>query len=205
MVFGVGITLFETGHPADRRDGSASQKAWYLRRGGICRMLVLVMGVAGSGKTLIGAMLAESLGYLFADADEFHPRANIEKMSRGIPLTDADREPWLRAIQERLCEWSAADISAVVTCSALKQKYRDMLGQDCDVTIVYLKGDFDLIHGRLQQRQGHFMRPEMLRSQFADLEEPASAIVVDVSGPPEKIVEEIRRKLVQSATVRENP
>ena len=167
-------------------------------------MVVLVMGVAGSGKTLIGAMLAESLGYLFADADEFHPRANIDKMSRGIPLTDADREPWLRAIQKQLCEWSAADISAVVTCSALKQKYRDMLSQDCDVKIVYLKGDFELIHGRLQKRQGHFMRPEMLRSQFADLEEPADAIVVDVSGSPENIVEEIRRKLAESSDVGEN-
>src|SRR5512144_105054 len=100
-------------------------------------MLVVVMGVAGSGKTLIGSMLAQSLGYLFADADEFHPRANIEKMSHGVPLTDADREPWLRAIQERLCEWGAADIGAVVTCSALKQKYRDMLSRDCDVKIVY--------------------------------------------------------------------
>ena len=133
-------------------------------------MLVVVMGVAGSGKTLIGSMLARSLGYLFADADEFHPRANIEKMSHGIPLTDTDREPWLRAIQKRLCEWGSADISAVVTCSALKQKYRDMLSRDCDVKIVYLKGEFDLIHGRIQQRQGHFMRPEMLQSQFADLE-----------------------------------
>lgn len=166
-------------------------------------MLVVVMGVAGSGKTLIGSMLARSLGYLFADADEFHPRANIEKMSHGIPLTDADREPWLRAIQKRLCEWGSADISAVVTCSALKQKYRDMLSRDCDVKIVYLKGEFDLIHGRIQQRQGHFMRPEMLQSQFADLEEPADAIVVDVSGPPEKIVEEIRRRL-QSSAVGEN-
>lgn len=166
-------------------------------------MLVVVMGVAGSGKTLIGSMLARSLGYLFADADEFHPRANIEKMSHGIPLTDTDREPWLRAIQKRLCEWGSADISAVVTCSALKQKYRDMLSRDCDVKIVYLKGEFDLIHGRIQQRQGHFMRPEMLQSQFADLEEPADAIVVDVSGPPEKIVEEIRRRL-QSSAVGEN-
>ena len=167
-------------------------------------MLLVVMGVAGSGKTLIGTMLAESLGYLFADADEFHPGSNIDKMRRGIPLTDADREPWLRAIQKQLCEWSAANVSAVVTCSALKQKYRDLLSRDCDVKIVYLKGEFDLIHDRLQQRQGHFMRPEMLRSQFADLEEPSDAIVVDVSGPPEKIVEEIRRKLVESSAVREN-
>jgi gluconokinase len=162
-------------------------------------MLVLVMGVAGSGKTLIGSMLAQALGSKFADADEFHPAANIDKMSRGIPLTDTDREPWLRAIRHALCDWSAAGEDAVVTCSALKQSYRDQLSRDCDVEIVYLKGEFDLIHSRLAQRAGHFMKPEMLASQFADLEEPADAMVVDVSKRPEEIVAEIVARLAESA------
>jgi gluconokinase len=166
-------------------------------------MLVLVMGVAGSGKTLIGSMLAHAMGSKFADADEFHPAVNIEKMSRGIPLTDADREPWLRAIRQALCNWSVAGEDAVVTCSALKQSYRDQLSRGCDVNIVYLKGQFELIHSRLAQRSGHFMKPEMLASQFADLEEPADAIVVDVSRPPEEIVAEIVARLGTSANSRD--
>jgi gluconokinase len=165
-------------------------------------MLVLVMGVAGSGKTLIGSMLAQALGSKFADADEFHPAANIEKMSRGIPLTDADREPWLRAIQQALCKWSAAGEDAVLTCSALKQSYRDQLSRDCDVQIVYLKGHFDLIHSRIAQRTGHFMKPEMLASQFADLEEPTDAIVVDVSLPPEEIVRQIVARLAAKSGIK---
>ena len=158
-------------------------------------MLILVMGVAGSGKTLIGTKLAESLNYVFADADSFHPATNIEKMSRGIALTDQDREPWLAEIRSALVKWQAAGQGAVVTCSALKQRYRQFLSQDCDLQIVYLKGDYDLIYGRLTARQGHFMRPEMLTSQFDDLEEPEDAIVVDISGSPDAIVATILSKL----------
>jgi gluconokinase len=162
-------------------------------------LLVLVMGVAGSGKTLIGSMLAQVLGCRFADADEFHPAANIEKMSRGVPLTDADREPWLRAIHQALCEWGASGQDAVVTCSALKQRYREQLTRDCDVKLVYLKGGFDVIYRRIATRTGHFMKPEMLASQFADLEEPADAIVVDVSASPAEIVSEILGQLAKSS------
>ncbi len=158
-------------------------------------MLVVLMGVAGSGKTLIGQMLAESLGWHFRDADSFHPAANIEKMSRGIPLTDADREPWLDAIRHALCAWHAAGQNAVVTCSALKQRYRDRLSRGCDINFVYLKGTFDLIHNRIAARQSHFMKPEMLASQFADLEEPTDAIVVDISATPEEVIRKIRGKL----------
>jgi len=164
-------------------------------------VLILLMGVAGSGKTLIGSMLAESLQCVFADADSFHPAANIDKMSRGIPLTDEDRAPWLDAIRKALCEWQAAGSSAVVTCSALKEQYRQTLTRDCDVNIVYLKGDYDLIHRRLASRQGHFMKPDMLASQFSDLEEPTNAIVVDVTGTPEQIVAAIRNRLSLSDTV----
>ncbi len=156
------------------------------------------MGVAGSGKTLIGGLLAESLGCVFADADSFHPAANVDKMSQGIPLTDEDREPWLSAIRRQLEAWSQAGQCAVVTCSALKQRYRDLLSSGLDLKIVYLKGTYDLIHGRLAARQGHFMRPEMLASQFADLEEPSDAIAIDISGPPEDIVAEIARRLAES-------
>ena len=156
-------------------------------------MVVLVMGVAGSGKTLIGSLLAERLGWRFADADSFHPSANIEKMSHGIPLTDADREPWLAAMRDAVAEWSAAGENAVLACSALKRKYRDTLRRGGEVRVVYLKGSHDLIKSRLAARQGHFMKPGMLDSQFADLEEPSEreAIVVDVDRPPEAVVEEI--------------
>ena len=153
------------------------------------------MGVAGSGKTSIGIKLAEALNYVFADADSFHPVANIEKMSRGIPLTDEDRGPWLEAIRNALWKWQAAGEGAVVTCSALKERYRKFLSQGCDLRIVYLKGSYDLIHNRLAARQGHFMRPEMLASQFADLEEPEGAIVVDISGTPDTIVGHILSQL----------
>ena len=159
-------------------------------------MLILVMGVSGSGKTIIGSKLAHALNFAFADADSFHPPENIKKMSLGIPLTDEDRRPWLEAIRKAFCDWQAAGKRAVVACSALKEQYRECLTQDCGVRIVYLKGDFDLIHGRLASRQGHFMKPEMLASQFADLEEPANAIVVDVSGTPDEIVAAIRDRLL---------
>lgn len=160
---------------------------------------MLVMGVAGSGKSLIGAALAKALGWRFADADGFHPAANIDKMSRGIPLTDADRQPWLDAMREAISKWAAKGESVVLACSALKLKYRDQLNAGQDVRIVYLKGDFDLIHRRLTTRPGHFMRPEMLASQFADLEEPEGAIIVDVSATPDAIVAEIKSKLNNSA------
>jgi gluconokinase len=162
-------------------------------------LLVLVMGVAGAGKTLIGSMLAQSLGWEFRDADSFHPPSNVEKMTRGIPLTDADREPWLKAIHDALARWAAEGRNAVVTSSALKQSYRDLLCAGCNVKLVYLRGDYDLIHSRLATRAGHFMKPEMLASQFADLEEPANAIVVDISRSPQEIVAEIRRKLGESS------
>jgi gluconokinase len=158
-------------------------------------MVLLIMGVAGSGKTVIGSMLAKSLNWKFGDADAFHPAANIEKMSRGVPLTDQDREPWLRAMRDAICGWINSGQNAVLAVSALKRQYRNQLTCGPETRIVYLKGSPDLIYSRLSQRQGHFMRPEMLASQFADLEEPADAIVVDISQTPEQIVAEIKRRL----------
>lgn len=157
--------------------------------------LVLVMGVAGSGKTLIGSMLAESLGWRFVDADAFHPAANLQKMSQGIQLTDTDREPWLATMQQKVSEWLTADEKVVLACSALKERYREQLARAGELKVVYLKGDFDLIYERLEKRRDHFMRPEMLASQFADLEEPQQAIMVDIRLTPQRIISELRRQL----------
>jgi gluconokinase len=149
------------------------------------------MGVAGAGKTLIGSMLAEHLKWEFADADDFHPPANIEKMSHGIPLTDADREPWLRSMRALIEAWAEAGQNGVLACSALKRRYRDELTRGVESKTVFLKGTPELIHSRLLLRRGHYMKAEMLASQFSDLEEPGDAIVVDVSTPPETVLAEI--------------
>jgi gluconokinase len=162
-------------------------------------MIVLVMGVAGSGKSLIGKMLSEALGCEFADADDFHSPANIDKMRRGIPLSDADRQPWLGALNREITQRLRSGNSLVLACSALKQIYRDQLAHGCDLKVVYLKGGSDVIYRRLAERKNHYMSKEMLASQFADLEEPADAIVVDVSSAPEKMVAEIRKKLSETA------
>jgi gluconokinase len=159
-------------------------------------MVIVLMGVAGSGKTTVGRALAAALGWGFRDADEFHPPANVEKMSRGLPLTDRDRAPWLAAIRAHIEEKLARGESAVVTCSALKEKYRAAIVADpAQVKLVFLAGDFALITERMRARLGHFMKPEMLRSQFADLEPPRDALTVDIAPPPEKIVAQIRQAL----------
>ena len=154
------------------------------------------MGVSGVGKTTVGEMLARDLGWPFYDADELHPTANVEKMRRGIALTDADRAPWLAAIRELIRELRRAGRSAVIACSALKQSYRDYLTeQRPDVRVVYLKGDFELIHRRLVRRTGHFMNPDLLASQFATLEEPEGVLPVHAARPPAEIVAEIEQGL----------
>ena len=150
------------------------------------------MGVAGSGKTTIGKLLAERLGWQFFDADDYHPAANVAKMAQGIPLQDADRWPWLRVLAGLVEGCLAEGRGAVLACSALKRAYRERLQVDAGrVRFVYLKGDHALLWQRLQQRQGHYMRAEMLRSQFAALEEPEDAWVVDAAQPEEEIVQDI--------------
>ena|SRR5947209_19904840 len=153
------------------------------------------MGVSGSGKTTVGAMLAGRLHWVYAEADDFHPRANIEKMAGGHPLTDADRKPWLAAIGAWIDQQIEAGQPGVVTCSALKRAYRDLLrGERPEVRVVYLRGDRDVIAGRLASRHGHFFHAEMLDSQFRDLEEPTpdeNVLIVPITGTPEEIVEEI--------------
>ena len=159
-------------------------------------MVIVLMGVAGSGKTTVGRVLAERLGWPFRDADEFHPPANVDKMSHGIPLTDHDREPWLAAIRRYIDETLARDGRAVVTCSALKEHYRQIIVPDpARVKLVYLAADYALIAERLRAREGHFMKAEMLSSQFADLEPPRDALAVSAAQSPDAIVTEIRNAL----------
>jgi 6-phosphogluconolactonase len=165
-------------------------------------MIVVVMGVAGSGKTTIGTMLADALHCAFLDADSLHPDSNIEAMEEGRPLTDADRAPWLAAIHARLLGAFRRGDSLVVACSALKKMYRQMLGHGIQTTWVYLKGDASLIRSRLDRRTNHFMGSDLLASQFRELEEPSEAIVADVSRPPDAIVSHILSELRQKPDVR---
>lgn len=158
-------------------------------------MIVVVMGTTGSGKTTIGTLLAKRLGWEFVDADDFHPPANVEKMKRGIPLTDADREPWLKALHDKIVEWNAEKRNVVLACSALRQSYRDELRASPDVKFVYLKGSYELFSRRVLARKGHFAKQDLLASQFATLEEPSDAVAVDAAHSPEEIVSEVRRQL----------
>jgi len=153
------------------------------------------MGPAGSGKTTVGELLASQLGWEFADGDNFHSPANIEKMAHGVPLDDHDRIPWLNAIREAMEQWNAQRHNVVLACSALKKSYRERLQINSGVKVVYLKGTYDLLRKRLHSRKGHYATEQLLTSQFADLEEPADAITIDVAHSPEEIVAEIRRQL----------
>ena len=151
-------------------------------------MIVVVMGVAGSGKSTIAEILAQRLGWAFLDADEFHTPANKEKMHRGIPLTDADRFPWLDAIHAELAANEAKGKSVVLACSALKEEYRRRLSQGLALRFVYLKGSYELIEARMRERAGHFAGESILEDQFKTLEEPGDAMVVDIDAPVETIV-----------------
>ena len=162
-------------------------------------MVAVVMGVSGSGKTTVGILLAETLGWQFQEGDKLHPPENVAKMSAGIPLTDADRLPWLRRIAETIDGWRARGESGVVTCSALKRSYRNIIiGDRPEVRLVYLKGSPALIGQRMAQRHGHFMPTTLLDSQFSILEEPSpdeNPIVVDIGGKPQEIAREIACRL----------
>jgi len=158
-------------------------------------VVIMLMGVSGSGKTRVGSLLAQQLGWEFADADDYHPAANVDKMRSGIPLTDSDRAPWLDALHCLIADWILKSRNAVLACSALKQAYREKLQVDAQVRVLYLKASAELLARRLLDRRGHYMKKEMLESQLATLEEPGDAVVVDASGTPEEIVQEIRRQL----------
>src|ERR1700733_5626314 len=159
-------------------------------------MVVIVMGVSGSGKSTIGMMLARDLGCDFRDADDLHPQENRDKMHRGIPLTDEDRRPWLAAVRALIDRYENAGTNLVIACSALKEAYRKTLTDGVrDIRIVYLKGSMELIAQRLAARHGHFFDAALLRSQFDALEEPREAIVVDIAGTPAELVVAIRARL----------
>lgn len=158
-------------------------------------MIIIVTGVLGAGKTTVGSVLARELGFEFHDADSFHSAANIEKMRRGIPLTDSDRAPWLESIRQAMQQWSAQGKNSVLACSALKKAYRERLLINSGVKLICIKADYELIQARLQNRHGHFAGQQLVASQFADLEEPQGAIVVDGSRPPGEIVQELQAGL----------
>ena len=155
-------------------------------------MIVIVMGVSGCGKSTIGQPLAERLGYRFLDADEFHPPENVAKMAAGIPLTDADRLPWLQLLNGKL----RLQDNAVLACSALKESYRRALSQGlADCRFVHLRGSIELIRSRLAERKHRYMPASLLESQFAALEPPQDAIEVDVSQAPEACLRAIESRL----------
>ena len=160
-------------------------------------MIVVLMGVSGSGKTTVGRAVAAELGWTFLDADDFHSQASIAKMAAGIALTDDDRLPWLDRLAEEIRAETARGRDVVLACSALKQAYRERLAQGArqDLVFVYLKGDATTIEPRLASRSGHYMPASLLASQFAALEEPAGAIVVDIRQTPEAQAAEIAAQL----------
>ena len=163
---------------------------------------LIVMGVAGSGKSTIGETLAGRIGWRFEDGDRFHPASNVAKMSAGVPLTDDDRWPWLQAIADEIDRLCAAGERAVVACSALRRVYRDVLihGRN-DVRLVYLDGSQQLIADRLNRRKGHFMPPDLLASQFKTLEPPVGderPITVPIDASVEAIVDDIVGQLTLS-------
>jgi gluconokinase len=162
--------------------------------------VLVLMGVSGSGKTAVGQILARELGLAFHEGDLLHPPRNVAKMARGEPLDDDDRAEWLLSVRRVIDDALARRERSVITCSALKEDYRRVLGTDRPgIVLVYLKGDFDLIKHRLHERHGHFMKEGMLASQFEALEEPARALTVEIAGRPDDIVREILDGLARRA------
>jgi len=161
-------------------------------------VILIVFGVSGAGKTTVGKMLVEQLGWHFLEADDFHPAGNIEKMRNGYPLTDEDRRPWLDCLRKQIEQLLSAGENAVSACSALKRAYRDRLRVSDEVKFVFLRGDYALIEKQLRSRHGHFMNPTLLQSQFDDLEEPQpdeNVLTIQLGRSPQELVEEIIAKL----------
>lgn len=161
-------------------------------------MIVIICGVSSAGKTTVGKLLAHELGWHFYEADDFHSSGNIKKMRRGVPLMDEDRWPWLENLHELIKRRVEAGENAVLACSALKRAYRERLRVSDDVKLVFLRGEYALIREQLSHRRGHFMNPALLRSQFADLEEPEpdeGVLTIELGWTPLELVEEIKAKL----------
>jgi gluconokinase len=159
-------------------------------------MIIIVMGVAGSGKTTIGSLLADELGWDFLDADDFHSAANRARMSHGIPLTDSDRATWLKSLRKALEKKIEANRSCVLACSALKETYRELLRVNESVRFVYLHGTYAQIKRRLMKRKGHYMHPSLLESQFNILELPTDGLRIEITLPPARMIRLIRKELV---------
>ena len=164
----------------------------------------VIMGVSGSGKTTVGKVLASELGWDFYDADNFHPPENISKMENRIPLTDSDRAPWLAALHRFIEFCLTWNRPGVLACSALKESYRKelLIGSD-NVQLIYLRGNYELIWSRMAERKDHYMKPEMLKSQFDALEEPTGAMIVDISQSVDEIVKEILWRINQQSNRKE--
>jgi len=159
------------------------------------KSIIIIMGVSGCGKTTIGEILSERIGLPFYDADDFHPALNIEKMSTGISLNDEDRKPWLKTLANQIKVWEQ-ESGAILSCSALKESYRQILNSNAiKVSWVYLSGTFELIKSRMENRKSHFMKAEMLQSQFKTLEIPKYGFHIDIDKSPELIVNEIIEKI----------
>ena len=157
-------------------------------------MVVIIFGVAGVGKTTVGKLLAEEMGWKFYDADDFHPKSNTEKMRNGRPLTDENRQPWLQTLRELIERSLAENENSVLACSALKKKYRDQLRAGADVKFVFLYAQRSRIAEQLKNRRGHYFAPELLDAQFADLEEPKSsedAVTIELDGEPRDVVNKL--------------
>ena len=155
--------------------------------------VIVVMGVSGSGKTTVGAKLAQELGWQFYDADDFHSEANREKMAQGMALNDEDRAEWLASLRGLIRKHLEEGSSCVLACSALKQRYRDTLAVNEKVRFAYLRGSFEQVETRMKRRKDHYMPVQLLQSQFEALEEPRDAVVVDISHTPEDIIQLIRK------------
>lgn len=161
-------------------------------------MIVIIFGVSGAGKTTVGKLLARELGWRFIEADDFHPSGNIQKMRSGHPLTDKDRWPWLERLRQQIERSLSTAENAVLACSALKRAYRDRLRVSNETKFVFLRGDYVLVEKQLRSRHGHFMNAKLLRSQFADLEEPKpdeDVLTIELRRKPQELVEEIEAKL----------
>lgn len=184
--------------PNDNDEGGRLEEAARLVNKPV---ILVVMGVSSSGKTTVAKFLADALGCPFREGDDLHPQASVDKMRSGLPLTDADRAPWLDRIASELDHWRAHGVSGVLTCSALKRAYRaKIIGDRRDVTLVYLSGSYELVKRRMAARRNHFMPVALLDSQFAALEPPGAdehPITVAVEGSGVAIAGEVARELVE--------
>ena len=159
-------------------------------------MLIIITGVSGVGKTTIGKLLSENIGWAFYEGDDYHTNVNLAKMRNGTPLTDDDRRPWLDALRGKISEIVLHEEDAILSCSALKESYRFRLGSGLkDIVFVYLRGDYQLVQNRISERVGHYMSPDLLSSQYSDLEEPQNAIIVDAALEPMVIISYLKEAL----------